>query len=283
MIFVTGSGGFLATYFRKFTKINQKNLLFGSTKKMDLINSILFENQYEDIEEKLENYTISTIIHFASVIPDNFGDADIENILMPNINMLNNIYKFISKKKVKKFIYLSSFGGGGRPQNPVVKDFYTLSKIAGDHYCTILEDRGVSAVSLKVPSPYGEFSNRNNVLNIFIDRALKNEELSVIGSTREQNFIYSGDILRAIELALENEISGQFNIVSEKNTNMKELAEIICKICESKSKITINDENFVPFKPQYVYEVNNRLGYKQKYILKDGLKRYINWKKQQCK
>ncbi|GAB1465751.1 hypothetical protein MASR2M54_12510 [Aliarcobacter cryaerophilus] len=58
--------------------------------------------------------------------------------------------------------------------------------------------------------------------------------------SREQNFTYAGNILQAIELAINNNINGNYEIVGEKSISMLELAKIIIKLTSSKSKIIFN-------------------------------------------
>jgi len=284
-IAVTGSNGFLASYFRKFTNISSDKIIYLTTsiknKNFSKTEKIIkCETLYGDIEKKLRLQKINTIIHFASVIPKFFKNAD-DRLFFNNIEMMNNLYKFSVKNKLKKFIYLSGFGSMDHPENLDIKDFYTMSKITGEHFCSIMNFKKIDAVSLRISAPYGEYSKNKNVLNIFLNKALKNEDIIVYGKgSREQNFTYAGDILNALELILKKKISGTYNVTSNQNISMFNLAKLIKEITKSKSRIVFN--NKVDPQESYRPKYNSKkafktFGYKSKFDLKDGLQKYINW------
>ena len=196
--------------------------------------------------------------------------------------MMNNLYKFSVKNNVKKFIYISSFGSMDYPENLDIKDFYTMSKVTGEHFCSIMNFKKIHAVSLRVSAPYGEYSKNKNVLNIFLDKALKREDIMVYGKgTREQNFTYAGDIVHAIELILKKKkISGTYNITSNRNISMLNLAKLVKVITKSKSKIIFNNKKDPQenYRPKYnLKKAFKTFGYKSKFSLKDGLQKYIKW------
>jgi len=178
---------------------------------------------------------------------------------------------------------MSSFGSMEDYKNYKIKDYYTLSKIYGEHVSSMMEARNIQTASLRIPSPYGPYSNLKSVINIFIENALKNLDINVYGSgKREQNFIYVEDVIKAIELFIntENKISGIYSIVSEKNTSMLDLAQMIKEICESKSKIIAGKYKDAQegFRPEYEYDrVYRENGYKPDYNIYTGLKKYIKW------
>ena len=91
------------------------------------------------------------------------------------------------------------------PEKLDIKDFYTLSKITGELFCKMMTERGIAATSLRIPSPYGEYSEQENVLSIFTKKALNDDDIPIFGTgQREQNFIYVGDIINAIKLTIDN-------------------------------------------------------------------------------
>lgn len=279
-ILVTGARGFIG-----------KNLQAHLNSKYNLINIstsletdyIKLANNFSDIDEILQNKDFECIIHLASVIPDNFEGASFSDIFIPNAVMMDNLYKYASKKRIKKFIYISGFGSMVDYENYKIKDYYTLSKIHCEHVCAIMESEGIQTASLRIPSPYGPYAKAKNVINIFLERALKNIDLNVYGSgIREQNFVFINDVVEAIDLFIstKNKIDGIYSIASENNTSMLELAKIVKKKCNSKSNIILgtvpdNQENFMP---RYDYtRAYKTVGYIPKYTISTGLDEYIEW------
>ena len=162
-----------------------------------------------------------------------------------------------------------------------IRDFYTMSKITGEHFCSMMKFNKIYSTSLRISAPYGEYSKNKNVINIFIDRALKNEDLIVYGKgSREQNFTYAGDIINALELILKKKINGTYNITSDKSISMIKLAKLIKKITKSKSRVIFNNKNDKQeyYRPKYnSKKAFEAFGYQSKYSLENGLKKYIKW------
>lgn len=280
-ILITGSNGFLGTYFRKFNYLKEHNFIYGSTTKID--EGSQFTSLYSDVEERLSQNSIDAIIHFAAIIPKSFNLSTFKGTFLPNVEMMNNLTTFAVNKKIKKFIYISGFGSMNKPSEFDIKDYYTLAKITGEHFCSIMQSNGIQAVTLRTSSPYGEFMTAENVLSKFVKRALKNDTIEVYGSgKREQNFTYAGDILNAINLMIDKDCIGIYNIVSNENISMLNLATLIKEITNSKSEIVTNKkaDPQEEYKPDFSYEKARKdFGFTPKYDIKDGLHRYINWLK----
>ena len=84
----------------------------------------------------------------ASEIPSDFNDTDFR-LFDRNVNMMNNLFHFSTDNQIDKFIYLSSFGSMQNPKMYDVKDYYTLSKITGEHFCALMESHNIQTASLK--------------------------------------------------------------------------------------------------------------------------------------
>lgn len=282
-ILLTGSNGFLGTYIRNYISNKYKNnIICGTTSVIRDKNFIKFSPLYRDINEVLQNENIDCIIHTAAIIPKSFDDATYD-LFLANTEMMKNLYEFAIKRHVKKFIYLSGFGSMTKPDLLDIGDYYTMSKILGEHFCSMMIRKGICAVSFRISSPFGEYSHAKNVLNIFVDRALRNQDLIIYGKgSREQNFTYAGNVLYAIELALEKDVSGTYEIVGEKSISMLELAKLIVRISNSKSKIVFSgtEDPQENYRPRYSFEKAFKdFGYYPKYKFEEALERYIWWYK----
>lgn len=279
---ITGSNGFIGKNIKMKLENDKKNKYFFGTTS-DNVSCIKFEKNYNDIGERLQNEIIECVVHLASAIPSSFENVEFNNVFLPNVLMMDNLYKFSLKRNIKKFIYISSFGSMKDYKNYKIEDYYTLSKIHGEHVCAMMENNGVETASLRISSPYGAYSNSKSVINIFIKNALIDLDINVYGTgKREQNFIYVDDVINSIEMFINtnNKINGVYSIVSDNNTSMLNLAKIIKDICKSKSKINVGEyidiqENFRP-----IYDYNRaykEIGFKPNYDIYTGLKRYIEW------
>ena len=266
-------------------QIDGFNILFGTTSTpcSDSRCCIVFSNLYSDIEKKLESVDIDIIIHLAAIIPKTFDHAN-KDLFLDNSKMMINLYEYSISNKISKFIYLSSFGSMENLKKYDIKDFYTLSKVTGEHICSMLESKGIEATSLRVSSPFGEFNKLNSVLPMFTESALRNKPLKVYGNgNRHQNFIFVGDILKCIYIIINQHISGAFDLVSSKNVSMLDLAKIIIKLCGSESSIILGSEND-PLEDVKLPDFNIRklekiLGHGQVISFENGLTNYVEHRK----
>ena len=272
---ITGSNGFIGNHYREKSK--EKNVIYGSISSKNKDNFI-FKPQYEDIEEVLDGYEVETIIHMASIIPNSYDSSDY-NLFIRNIDMFNNIYNYCLKHKVKKLIYISSFGSMTDLSDLDIKDFYTMSKIVGEHYCKMLSNKGVNTIILRLPSPYGVGGNENSVIHKFINLARSNKDITIFNNgEREQNFVNIKDVLQAINLSEKYNGSGTFDIVDERVYNMRDLAEIIIDLTNSKSEIKSIFLESEKFKNRIEFNIDHShkiLGYYPNVSLENGIKEMI--------
>lgn len=284
-ILLTGSAGFLGTFIRNQTSLDKDNFIFGTTSNCNANNTLVqFNPFYKDAEIFIKN-DLFAIIHCAAIIPPSFSVATHENVFLPNIQMMEYICQLAQKRNAQKIVYLSSFGSMSNPDKLDIGDYYTLSKITGELYCKMQESRGIQTASLRISAPFGEWQHQKTVIRIFIERAIKNDPLMVFGSgLREQNFTYAGDILNAIEAALNAEgIVGVYNIVGSESISMLDLAKKIICLSGSKSEIVcgVQPDPQESYRPRYEY---TRAAKDFNYCpgsLEKGLMKFIEWVKKQ--
>ena len=282
-ILITGVNGFIGKYIKEFNDFQNYNVIYGTTSNITNKDEyVVFDKLYSNIDTVLKDVDVDIVIHCASIIPHSFETSD-KKLFFDNTIMMTNLSEFAFQKKVKKFIYLSSFGSMENLDKYDIKDYYTLSKITGEHICSIMESKGIETASLRISSPFGEFYNKNNVLSLFIDLALQNKTLDVYGSgNRKQNFIYVGNILQYINCCLKNKVYGVYDVVNKNNTSMNQLAQSIVKLCNSMSKIEISKKED-PLEnvnlPKYSFTKSKEILYKEKYTFENALMRYIEYRK----
>lgn len=282
-ILITGANGFIGKYIKEFNEFQNYNVIYGTTSSITNHDGyVIFDELYSNVATVLKDMEIDIIIHSASIIPHSFDESD-KKLFFDNNIMMTNLYEFALKHGVMKFLYLSTFGSMENLERYDIKDYYTLSKITGEHICSMMENKGIETASLRISSPFGEFYNKNNVLSLFIDLALENKIIQVYGSgNREQNFIYAGNILDYINCCLKNKVSGVYDVVNENNISMKQLAQKIVMLCNSKSKIEIGNKKD-PLEnvnlPKYSFTKSKEIFYKEKYTFENALMRYIEYRK----
>jgi UDP-glucuronate 4-epimerase len=284
-VLVTGSSGFLATYFRAHNSLRDQSFIYGTTSQSPSPEMRKFARDYSDVSSVLSEDDVDYIVHLAAEIPASFAATTFEGTFLPNVRMMNNLYDFALTKGVKKFIYISTFGSMTDAARLDIKDFYTASKISSEHFCAMLTAQGIQSASLRISSPYGEYANKQTVLNLFVKRALNNEDLNIYGTgSRSQNFVYAGDVVQAIERCFAKDINGVYSILGARNTPMLELAETAVKATGSQSRIVVGEKPDPQEGFSFPHSIDARtrteLGYEPTFDLRTGMQRYVSWLKQ---
>jgi len=152
---------------------------------------------------------------------------------------------------VKKLVFSSSAAIYG--DNPAVpkletmqpepKSPYASSKLAGEVYCKLSVGRGLPTTCLRYFNVFGPRQDPKSqyaaAVPIFIDRALKNQSITIFGDGEQtRDFVYVKDVVAAnVFFAKESNETGVVNIASGTRITINELAKTICYLTGSGSEI----------------------------------------------
>lgn len=250
------------------------------------------------------------IYHMAAVVGVEHYVADPYAVLNVNINGTQNVLR-LAHKHNKKVVFTSTSEVYGRnPKVPWDEDddrvlgstridrwCYSTSKAAGEHFCHAYRRMGLPVVIVRYFNVYGPRLDKidvGRVITIFIGQLLRNEPLTVIGDgSQTRCFTYIDDAVKAtVAAGLKPEAEGEiFNIGSDVETTIGELAETMIKVSGAKSTI-----KFVPKESVYgesyediqrrvpkVEKMNRILGVKAETTLEEGLRQTWGWFKVMAK
>lgn len=176
-------------------------------------------------------------IDIGEILPEYEPEIAIINLFFLSENIEKQLYKVL-KSKVKKIIliengldlYLNS-------KNTIPFSVYT-KLIPKNEICERLLDLENKVIESKkqyaifrVSEIYG-ISTHNEIIERLLFGTINELENSV------RDFIYDGDVISAIEIALRKEVSGVFDIASGESIELKKLVELIKKL--SKNNLNIN-------------------------------------------
>jgi UDP-glucose 4-epimerase len=157
-----------------------------------------------------------------------------------------------ARAKVKKVVLSSSAAiYGDNPVTPKVetmlpepKSPYAITKLDGEFYCKMFADEGrVPTACLRYFNVFGPRQDPKSqyaaAVPIFIDRAVKNEPITIFGDGEQtRDFVFVKDIVAAnVFLATESKATGVFNVAYGKKITIDELAKTICRLTGSRSEI----------------------------------------------
>lgn len=153
---------------------------------------------------------------------------------------------------VKKLVFSSSAAIYGNspdiPKNetmaPAPESPYAVTKLDGEFYCQMYnKEAGLSTASLRYFNVFGPRQSPQSqyaaAVPVFIDRAIKNETITIHGDGEQtRDFIYVKDVVAAnAYVALQAQAAGVFNVAWGQSTSINALAENICQLTGARSRI----------------------------------------------
>jgi len=239
------------------------------------------------------------VIHLAAYLGVRRTELNKIRCLEINIDGTKNVLNSCSLNKVKKIIFASSSEVYGEPlKNPVTekeitkgKTVYAISKLAGEELVKAYnEEFNIRYSILRYFNTYGPHQISQFVIPKFIKMALENKSPVIYGDgNQERSYNFSKDSAEATINALLSKKTNSKTINignSDELINLKDLANLILKICLKNKKIKpIFKVNFKNTDRKKEREINKRycstnlakklLNYKSKTKLRDGIREVI--------
>jgi UDP-glucose 4-epimerase len=171
---------------------------------------------------------------------------------------------------------------------PESKSAYAVSKLAGEHYAHVFEERyGLESVALRYFNVFGPkqdpSSEYSGVISRFISILLKGEQPVIYGDGEQtRDFVYVADVVKANVLASQSRFCGVYNIARGKSTSLNVLAEQIGEILGRE----VRPRYEAPRSADIMHSLADisrarSLGYFPDYSIEDGLKETIQWYQKQ--
>jgi UDP-glucose 4-epimerase len=297
-IVVTGSAGFVGTNLI-IELIKNKHHIIGldnlSTSKKNRLKVKNFSFFKRDIRNKnsIKSFfkNANCIIHLAA------GTNVLNSIQYPNESFTNNMITNINvleiarEYNIKKVIFASTGGAiigdnkgkktnensQANPQSPYGA-FKFSSEVINNAYSSCY---GLKIFNMRFSNVYGPFSlhKKNLIPNIF-KSVIKNIPIKINGNGRQsRDFIYIGDVVRAIMLAMKSNKCSTYNVCYGRSYSLNSLINTIKKI--TKKKIKINPKKSIKGEVDHSILNNSKikkdLRFKIKYSLENGLNRTWKW------
>lgn len=165
---------------------------------------------------------------------------------------------------------------------------YAVSKLAGEHLAHAYSSQfNLPTVTVRPFNVYGPGQTGEGAIQVFIKRALKNDDIFINGDGNQiRAWCYVDDFVDCLFRCLEDPkaIGNSFNIGNARAiTTILGLAEAVCRVLKSDSKII--------FKPKLSADIELRipsvdkaheiLGFKAKVDLEEGIRNTAEWIKKQ--
>ena len=194
------------------------------------------------VEELVGQEGIEAIIHCAAQVgvptslSDPLHDADI------NVSGTVRLLQAARKHGIKRFIFCSSAAVYGNPDYLPVDEahplrpmsFYGLSKKVAEEYIRMYHDLfGVPYIAFRFANVYGprQSDGEGSVIPVFMNKMLNGHDVPIQGTGEAtRDFLYVGDVARANVAAIESDVIGTFNLGTETEVSVKDLAEMLARL-----------------------------------------------------
>lgn len=250
---------------------------------------LLDRSTYNEISEDVE-----IIFHLAAHAGVQYSMQNVEQVTKNNIEGLLNLFEFVKKKEVQKFVFASSSTVYGNPlYTPVDEDHpknpicpYGLSKLCGEIYADYyFREYSIPISSLRFYSVYGPRGRPDMVVGKFFDLILQNKELEIYGDGEQlRDFTYVSDIVDGLILASEKrESSGQaFNLGLSNPISINQLVNKIYDISNKPKNVRYYEKKKGDMDITHadISKAKNLLNYNPKINIDEGLQRTYNWFKE---
>lgn len=163
---------------------------------------------------------------------------------------------------------------------------YAVSKLAGEHLThAYYKQYNLPTVTVRPFNVYGPGQTGEGAIQIFIRKALNNEDITIYGDgTQIRAWCFVDDMVDGLLKALENPraIGESFNIGNARAvTTIYGLAEIVCRVLNSKSKIIFKDplSADIELRIPETRKADELINFKAKVDLEEGILRTAKWYK----
>jgi len=300
-VIITGGCGFIGSHIAEYWCSQNAEVIIidslrsGFQANLTGLNVKLLNQSITNLSE-YENYFEGAdyIFNLAALVSVPESIEKPKECIDINVNGLLNLLELAKKYKIKKVVHSSSAAVyGDEPEQPkklshkpMPKSPYGITKLDGEYYCQMYSEQfGVPAISLRYFNVFGARQNPKSqyaaAIPIFVNKALQNEEITIYGDGNQtRDFIYVKDVVGANVLAAESQISkGVFNVATENTITIKQTAEKIIELTNSKSKIKFADERAGDIRHSQadISETKINLDFNPKFSFEEGLNETINY------
>tara|TARA_B110000037_G_scaffold220367_2_gene288095 strand:+ start:40593 stop:41552 length:960 start_codon:yes stop_codon:yes gene_type:complete len=165
---------------------------------------------------------------------------------------------------------------------------YAVSKLAGEHLAhAYYTQHKLPVVTVRPFNVYGPGQTGEGAIQIFIKKALKNEDIYIHGDGNQiRAWCYVDDFVECIFRCLDNDkaVGESFNIGNARAViTILGLAQTVCRVLNSSSKILFQDalSADIALRIPSVEKSTKVLGYKAQVDLEEGILHTSKWMKEQ--
>lgn len=250
---------------------------------------------------------IDMVYHLSAIVGVKEYCRDPLKVVDVNVIGTRNVLELALKNEIKVLFASTSEIFGKNPKTPWKEEddrvlgstkidrwSYATSKAMCEHMLFAMsKNHGLSSVIVRFFNVYGPGQPPYFVISQSVQKVLKNEQPLLYDSGNQTRcFTFVDDAIEGAMLASKSKKAGGdvFNIGSNKETSIREAIEMVIEIGGKKGRLTWKNldtkkhygESYedIPRRIPDVSKAKRILGWEAKTSLRDGIKKTINWAKQ---
>jgi UDP-glucose 4-epimerase len=257
-VLVTGGAGFIGSHIVEYFQGRAEVRVLDNLRSGHRHNLAPFQHEFiagsildrETVRRAVQG--VDYIFHLAAMI--SVPESMAKPVECNEINTTGTliVLEEAARAGVQKLVLSSSAAiYGDNPVTPKVetmlpepKSPYAITKLDGEHYCKLFADeKRLQTASLRYFNVFGPRQDPKSqyaaAVPIFIDRAVKNQPITIYGDGEQtRDFIFVKDIVAAnVFFATQSPATGVFNVAYGQRLTIKELGTTICRLTGSQSEI----------------------------------------------
>jgi len=292
-ILVTGASGFIGSHLiRRLIKENAEVYCIDRNRikleEPDIKSYQIDLRNYDELKKIISDINPDIIFHLAALTNPS---RDINLVKdMFEVNLQGTINLLLATKDINYdlFIYTNTselYGDENKPpfkedMKPKTMSPYSASKISAEVYCDLFLELFNKPITIfRLPIVYGPSQKGNMFIPDLMNSIKENKEFVMTKGEQARDFIYIDDIIEAFILSCKKEnIKGIYNLGSGKEIKLKEIINILKEYINLKVKFDKPyRENEIWHYYLDISKTKKELNWKPKIELKEGLKRTLNW------
>ncbi|MGP2526377.1 NAD-dependent epimerase/dehydratase family protein [Acidaminococcus sp. LBK-2] len=252
----------------------------------------LLDIRSRELEEFLLRERFQTVIHLAAqtLVPYSMEHPEADEDL--NVAGLVHLLEGCRKSGVEQIIFSSSAAIYGDNQHlPLTEtevsaptSFYGLSKTVGESYIRLYSQvSGLHHVIFRFANVYGERqgeTGEGGVISIFARKIAHKEPLTIFGDGNQtRDFVYAGDIARAMCLAVGYAGNATLNVSTNQEVSLNQLIGVLEKVLGHRMEV-----QYGPVRPGDIYAsvlshkaLKETLGMQEYTDLEAGLRKTMDY------
>ena len=294
-VLITGANGFIGKNLIKRLAKEEAEIYCIDKNQSELKELIKKEyiidiKNFEELKKVISEINPNIIFHLAAFINHS---RDINLIKETyEINVQGTINMLMATKDIKYDLFIypnTSELYGDENETPFKENMktksmspYSASKISAENYCNLfLEVFNKPIAIFRMPVVYGPYQKGNMFIPSLINSIIKNKEFSMTKGEQHRDFIYVDDIMGAFIISCKKIIKGTFNLGSGKEIKLKEIAEYLQK----SNNLTVKFDK--PYRENEMWhyyldisKIKKELNWEPRYNIEEGLRKTIEWWKE---